>query len=106
MSTRPRSLPIRPAGTASLSVSVPWSKTLIAVTLPSSPEPPKVIRSRMRRVPENIRAYAIFSPARPRSTLNTVPESGPWGSPSAAGRSSLMPVISASTPAPVMAEPK
>jgi hypothetical protein len=31
----------------------------------------------MRTVPENIRTYAILSPAGPRSILNTVPETGP-----------------------------
>ena len=43
---------------------------------------------------------------RPRSTLKTVPETGPSASPSAAGSSSVMPAVSASTPAPVIAEPK
>ena len=38
--------------------------------------------------------------------MNTVPDTGPSTSPSAAGSSSAMPAISASTPAPVMAEPK
>ena len=38
--------------------------------------------------------------------MNTVPDTGPSASPSAAGSSSAMPAISASTPAPVMAEPK
>ena len=46
------------------------------------------------------------SPAAPRSILKTVPETGPSGSPVAAGSSSAMPALSASTPAPVIAEPK
>ena len=72
MSVRPHSLAIRPAGTVSARTSPPWSKTPIAVTLPFWP--PSPTRSRVRRVPENIRAYATFSPAGPRSTLKTVPE--------------------------------
>jgi hypothetical protein len=59
-----------------------------------------------RIVPENIRTYAIFSPAAPRSTLKTVPETGPSASPAADGNSSAMPVMTESTPAPVNAEPK
>jgi hypothetical protein len=43
-----------------------WSKTLIAVTFPSWSRP-KCRRSRVRTVPENMRTYAIFSPAGPRS---------------------------------------
>src|SRR5215218_3539197 len=57
-------------------------------------------------VPENIRTYAIFSPPGARSTLKATPETGPWTSPSAAGNNSVMPEISSSTPAPVIAEPK
>ena len=60
----------------------------------------------MRIVPENIRTYAIFSPFAPRSILKTVPETGPSGSPAGAGSSSAIPASSASTPAPVTAEPK
>jgi hypothetical protein len=33
--------------------------------------------SRTRTAPSNIGTYAIFSPAGPRSTLNTVPDAGP-----------------------------
>ena len=68
----------------------PRSNTLIAVTFRSS-SPPKRSRSRVRTVPENIRTYAIFSPAGPRSTLNTVPDSGPSASPAVAGSSSRDP---------------
>ena len=105
MPSRPHSLPIRPADSRPSRASEPRSKTRTAVTLPSLPSP-KVTRSRVRRAPENIRAYATRSPARPRSTLNTVPETCPSVSPRPAGSRSLMPAISSSTPAPVMAEPK
>ncbi len=47
-----------------------------------------------------------FSPERPRSILKTRPETGALASPAGAGSSSAIPAISASTPAPVMAEPK
>ena len=83
----------------------PCSKTLIAVTLPSLPSP-NCIRPRVRTVPANSRAYAIFSPAGPRSTLKTEPDTGPPARPSAAGSSSAMPDIRLPAPAPVMAEPK
>ena len=64
-------------------------------------------RSRTRTVPANIRTYAIFSPAGPRSILNMLPADGArQRRPSAAGSRSTMPAISASTPAPVIAEPK
>ena len=42
----------------------------------------------MRIVPENIRTYAIRSPEGLRSILNTLPDTGPSTSPSAAGNSS------------------
>src|SRR5215211_6855850 len=45
-------------------------------------------------------------PAGARSTLKTTPETGPSTSPPAAGSNSVMPEISSSTPAPVIAEPK
>ena len=67
---------------------------------------PNSSRSRVRSGPENIRTYAIFSPAGPRSTLKTVPDTGPPESPCAAGSSSRIPAASESTPAPVLAEPK
>ena len=57
-------------------------------------------------MPENIRTYAIFSPAGPRSILKTLPETGPSPSRDAAGSNSAMPVISSLTPAPFRAEPK
>ena len=105
ISPRPQSFPISPADTDARRVAAPRSKTSIAVTFRSASSPNRS-RSRVRTVPENMRTYAIFSPAGPRSTLNTVPETGPSPSPSAAGSSSAMPAVSASTPAPVIAEPK
>ena len=80
----------------------------MAVTRPWCPpcRPEKASRSRTRTVPENILRYATFSVAGPRSTLNTLPETGPSGSPAVAGSSSVIPAVRASTPAPVMAEPK
>ena len=73
--------------------SVPRGRTRGRTTPPRSNTPMPVTfcspasRSRTRRVPSNSRAYAIFSPAGPRSTLNTVPETGPSGSPAAGGSS-------------------
>ena len=52
------------------------------------------------------RNAAIFSPAGPRSTLNTVPDGGPVASPGAVGSSSVMALVSAGRPAPVITEPK
>ena len=65
-----------------------------------------VSRSRTCSVPSNSRTYAIFSPAGPRSTLNTDPDSGACGSPAAGGSSVAIPPVSSATPAPVIAEPK
>ena len=101
----PCSFPICPAVTRARGVAGPLSKMLIAVTRPAWSRPNRTW-SRVRMVPENIRAYAIFSPAGPRSTLKTVPETGPPGSPPAVGSRSRRPAASASTPAPVMAEPE
>jgi hypothetical protein len=59
ISSRPRSLAIWPAETATRGVAVPRSNTPIAVTLPSWPMPSGLAlnrrRSRVRMVPENIR---------------------------------------------------
>jgi len=71
----------------------PLSKTLIAVTF-RSPSRPNRSRSRVRTVPENIRTYATFSPAGPRSILKTLPETGSATSRSAAGRSSAKSAMS------------
>lgn len=110
MSPSPHSCPIRPAPMASRRGASPCSKTLIALTLAASgrgaPGPWNGSGSRVRTVPENIRTYAIFSPAGPRSTLKTVPDTGPSAAPPAVGSSSVRPAISASRPAPVAAEPK
>ena len=88
--------------------SEPAWKRLIAVTFASSstssPSRPNRSLSRTRIVPENTRAYAIFSPAVPRSTLKTLAETEPSASPTDEGNCSAIPAISASTPAPVMAE--
>ena len=81
--------------------AVPAGRQRGAVSLPGSGS-----RSRTCSAPENIRTYAIFSPAGPRSTLNTVPETGPAASPWVAGRNRVSPAVSSATPAPVIAEPK
>jgi hypothetical protein len=62
--------------------------------------------SRTCSAPANIRTYASFSPAEPRSTLNTVPAAGPSTGGSGGGSSVVIPPISSAIPAPVMAEPK
>ena len=97
----PHSLPISPARTVSRRTQAPSSKTLIAVTLSGPPS----TRSRVRIVPENIRAYATFSPATPRSILKMRPLGVPSVSPVVTGSNATSPSISASTPAPVIAEP-
>ena len=53
-----------------------------------------------------MRTYATFSPASPRSTLNTVPAAGASASPVRAGSNSAIPRINSPIPAPVRAEPK
>ena len=105
MSLRPQSFAISPEEADDRWTAVPWSKTPIPVTFPS-PSRPKWSRSRICTVPENMRTYAIFSPAGPRSILKTAPETGPSASPAVDGSSSAIPAVSASTPAPVRAEPK
>src|SRR5204863_86325 len=76
----------------------PLSKTLIAVTFAfascSSPSRWNRRRSRTRIVPEKTRAYAIFSPDALRSSLKTLPDTGPSASPSAAGSSPVMAELS------------
>ena len=107
-SPRPHTRAIRPAAADGAGTSLPRSKTLSAVTRPSPTPAPSLRtggRSLTRRVPEVSRTYAIRSPAGPRSILKTLPDSGPPGSPPEDGSSSAMPSISASTPAPVTAEP-
>jgi len=86
----------------------PRSNTPIAVTLVpvASGSSRSCSRSRVRTVPENIRTYAIFSPAAPRSTLKTVPDTEPSTRPSAAGSNAVMPAVNESTPAPVIADPR
>ena len=80
----------------------------IAVTCSAAaPSPTRQPVPRRAACPANIRTYAIFSPAGPRSTLNTVPDGRAVGVAGRrrqqlgdAGRSAP------STPAPVIAEPK
>lgn len=105
-SLRPASFAIWPAVTLPLlTAAPPCSKTFTAVTV-AARSAPKCSRSRTRIVPENIRTYATFSPAGPRSTLNTEPDAGASGSPSAVGRRVVSDAMSTGIPAPVAAEPK
>ena len=82
--------------------AAPRSNTLSAVTLLLA-----AVGRERARVPEKSRTYAMFSPGGPRSILKTRARERAVGRPSrAAGSSSAIPFISASTPAPVIAEPK
>jgi hypothetical protein len=109
ISLRPQSFPISLPATDSRRIVAAPSKAPIAVIFPSRGSSERSLRkdtrSRTLIVPEKSRAYATFSPAGPRSTLKTPAERGP-SAVGAAGSSSATPVVKASTPAPVSAEPK
>ena len=105
MSPRPQSLPICPAATDAAAPPAPRSNTLIAVTFRSSSvaEAQPVARPHRAREHPDVRDLL---PGRTAFDLEDGARQPAFGVAVGRGQEFAMPAVNASTPAPVIAEPK